>query len=253
MNNVESIVEFRGVHKRFGHVIALQDINCRFRSGQITALVGDNGAGKSTLIKIICGVFAPDQGELRFEGKPTVWRSPDEARRAGVETVYQDLALVDSLSISRNFFLGKEPRRYRGLPVLDRAKMNRDALAGVADLGVQLADPDQLVGNLSGGQRKSIAIARSLYFQPKLLILDEPTAALSIKESRSVLEHVQAVKARGISVIFITHNIHLVYPIADQFLLLDQGHKIGEVDKQQVTAENLIEMILTGKSDRRTK
>ena len=246
MNDAASIVEFRSVWKRFGQVTALADVSCRFTAGQITALVGDNGAGKSTLIKTICGVFAPDEGQFTFEDRPARWNSPDDARRAGVETVYQDLALVDCLSVARNFFLGKEPSLFRGLPWLDHGKMKRDALAGVAELGVTLTSADQPVGQLSGGQRKSIAIARSLYFQPKLLILDEPTAALSIKESRSVLDHVLAVKSRGISVIFITHNIHLVYPIADRFLVLDQGRKIAEVDKSEVTPEDLIETILSG-------
>ena len=244
MSQQKAIVEFSGVWKRFGQVTALQDVSCSFTAGQITALVGDNGAGKSTVVKTICGVFAPDDGVFTFEGQPAHWHSPDDARRAGVETVYQDLALVDCLSVARNFFLGKEPRRFRGFPWLDHVKMRRDALAGVAELGVNLASADQPVERLSGGQRKSIAIARSLYFQPKLLILDEPTAALSIKESRSVLDHVRAVKSRGISVIFITHNIHLVYPIADRFLVLDQGQKIAEVEKEEVTPEDLIEVVL---------
>ena len=243
MSDQSPIVEFRGVRKRFGRLEALQGVDCAIPRGKITALVGDNGAGKSTLVKIICGAHRPTAGQFIFEGRQVSWANPEEARRNGIETVYQDLALVDQLSVGRNFFLGKEPRR-RGL--LDHQRMNQDALVGVAELGIKLDDPSRPVGHLSGGQRKSIAIARSLYFQPKLLILDEPTAALSIKESRIVLDHVAEVRQRGIPVIFITHNIHLIYPIADRFLLLDQGRKLCEVDKADATPEELIDAIVYG-------
>ena len=243
-----TIVEFRDVHKRFGNVQALRGVNCKIASGKVTALVGDNGAGKSTFIKIICGVHPPDSGQFLFRGQKAHWQSPDEARQAGVETVYQDLALVDSLSISRNFFLGKELRRWGRFGPLDHRRMNQDALQGVASLGIKLEDAERTVAKLSGGQRKSIAIARSLYFQPNLLVLDEPTAALSIKESQIVLEHVDEVRSRGISVIFISHNIHLIYPLADRFLLLDQGKVLLEVDKHDVTPQDLIDAIVNGQS-----
>ena len=244
MSSRQPIVEFRQVKKRFGNVEALRGISCDIPSGKVTALVGDNGAGKSTLIKIICGVHPPDTGEFCFEGQPAHWNNPDEARKAGVETVYQDLALVDSLSISRNFFLGKEPRRGGRFGPLDRDRMRKEALAGIASLGITLDDADRSVAKLSGGQRKSIAIARSLHFQPRLLILDEPTAALSIKESNIVLEHVAEVRERGISVIFISHNLHLIYPVADRFLVLDQGKILADVDKRAVSPEDLIEAII---------
>ena len=214
--------------------------------GQITALIGDNGAGKSTLIKILCGVHQQDEGQMTFDGAYTQWNSPDEARRQGIETVYQDLALVDSMSIARNFFLAKEPLKNSILGTLDKKKMGIDALDAVRKLGIELKDPRKLVCDLSGGERKSIAIARSLYFKPKLLILDEPTAALSVKESRIVLEHVEAVKHLGIPVIFISHNIHHVYPISDRFIVLDRGKIIGDVDKSNVTVDDLIHAIVTG-------
>ena len=241
---LEPIVQMTGIVKRFGRLEALKGVDCTFYKGQITALVGDNGAGKSTLTKILCGVFAPDEGRLLFDGEEVYWRNPVEARNAGIETVYQDLALVDSLSVSRNFFLGKEPLMAGFF--LNRRKMNREALAAVADLGIRLTDPHCPVSDLSGGQRKSIAIARSLYFKPKLLILDEPNAAISIKESRILLEHVELVRGKGIPVIFITHNIHHVYPVADRFILLEQGSKIADVGKHEVTPEELIEAIVTG-------
>jgi simple sugar transport system ATP-binding protein len=240
------IVALTNVTKRYGHVEVLKGVTCKMYKGQITALVGDNGAGKSTLIKIICGVHQADTGEVIFDGSPTRWKSPEEARRNGIETVYQDLALVDSMSIARNFFLAKEPLKNKLLGILDREKMGRDALEAIRTLGISLNDPNKLVSDLSGGERKSIAIARSLYFKPKLLILDEPTAALSIRESRIVLEHVQAVKNMGISVIFIGHNIHHVYPIADRCIILDRGQIIGDVEKTQVTVDDVINAIVTG-------
>ena len=217
MSSRQPIVEFRQVKKRFGNVEALRGISCDIPSGKVTALVGDNGAGKSTLIKIICGVHPPDTGEFCFEGQPAHWNNPDEARKAGVETVYQDLALVDSLSISRNFFLGKEPRRGGRFGPLDRDRMRKEALAGIASLGITLDDADRSVAKLSGGQRKSIAI---------------------------VLEHVAEVRERGISVIFISHNLHLIYPVADRFLVLDQGKILADVDKRAVSPEDLIEAII---------
>lgn len=242
----KTIVELNHIQKRYDFVEVLQDISCKIYDGQITALVGDNGAGKSTLIKIICGAHKPDAGELIFDGKATLWSSPDQARSEGVETVYQDLALVDSMSITRNFFLAKEKLRNPLLQTLDMPTMAVDALAAVRNLGIDLKDADKLVCDLSGGERKSIAIARSLYFKPKLLILDEPTAALSIKESRIVLEHVHAVKEKGIPVIFISHNIHHVYEIADRFIVLDHGRIIGDAAKTDVTPDDLIHAVVTG-------
>ena len=159
--------------------------------GKVTALVGDNGAGKSTLIKIVCGVHPPDEGELYFNGEQVDWNDPNDARSAGVEIVYQDLALVDSLSIARNFYLGKELRCWGRWGPLDKKGMRREALERIAGLGILLEDADRSIAKLSGGQRKSIAFARSLHFQPRMPILDEPTAALSIKESNIVSEHVE--------------------------------------------------------------
>jgi simple sugar transport system ATP-binding protein len=243
----QPIVEFRDVHKNYGHVTVLRGVSCTMFQGEVTALVGDNGAGKSTLIKIICGAHQQDSGQLFFEGRETRWNNPVEARQAGVETVYQDLALVDSLSIARNFFLGKEPLRNGWLKTLDQPKMQADALAAIRELGIELKNPRRLVSDLSGGERKSIAIARSLYFRPKLLILDEPIAALSIKESKIVLDHLEEVKARGIPVIFITHNVHQVYSIADRFILLERGCILAEVEKERTTAEELIEAVISGR------
>lgn len=243
--NTGPIVELVNVKKRFGQVNALRGVTCDFHRGEVTALVGDNGAGKSTLTKILCGVYPPDEGRFLFDGVDRHWSNPVEAREAGIETVYQDLALVESMSIARNFFLAKEIKK--GFGILDHQKMAADALEGVRDLGINLPDANRAVQFLSGGQRKSIAIARSLYFKPKMLILDEPTAALSIKESNVVLEHVAEVRNRGIPVVFITHNIHLIYPVADRFVILEQGRKIGDATKDEVTPDELIESIVTGK------
>ncbi len=203
-------------------------------------LLGDNGAGKSTLIKILVGYEKSDEGEIYFEGKKVSFNSPKEAREMGIETVYQDLALVNLLPIWRNFFLGRE--LIKGI-TLSIDEMRRITSEYLKEIGIFVRSPDEAVFFLSGGERQAIAIARAMYFGAKLLILDEPTAALSIGETRKVLEHIKNVRERGLSVIFISHNIYHVYEVADRLVILEKGIKVGDFKKEDVTPQEIMNMI----------
>lgn len=242
------LLEMRGIIKRFGHVEALRGVDFHVNRAEIVGLVGDNGAGKSTLVKIIVGVYQPDEGEMYFEGRRVQFKSPREARDAGIEIVYQHLALIDLLSISRNIFLGREPVKKIGpLTILDKHMMKNEAWRILQDIGVRrIRSPEERVAKLSGGERQSVAIGRAMHFKAKLLILDEPTAALSVRETRRVLDHILEVKEQGVSVIFITHNIYHVYEVADRIVVLDHGRKIADLVKSKVTPEEVIEIIRTG-------
>lgn len=247
MSGNDLLVRMEGISKRFGTVQALKDVDFDVTYQEVMGLVGDNGAGKSTLIKVLTGVFPPDKGEIYFEGKKVDIRSPRGARDLGIETVYQDLALIPLMSISRNFFLGREPvQRIGPLNLLDRRAMDRTVQEVLAEIGIQVRSPDEEVAALSGGERQSVAIGRAVHFGAKLLILDEPTASLSIKESHRVLDYVLEAKERGLSIIFITHNIYHVYSVADRFTLLEHGRKVAEFAKGDVAADDIIEIIRSG-------
>jgi simple sugar transport system ATP-binding protein len=241
------LVEMQGITKSFGHVLALDNVTFTVGPREVIGLLGDNGAGKSTLIKILTGLYPPDDGSIRFEGQPVRFQSPSDARALGIETVYQDLALVRLMSIDRNFFLGREPVRPVGpFKFLDKARMAsvcREVLEGI---GITVRSTRDEVGTLSGGERQSISIGRAVYFGVKLLILDEPTSALSVKETEKVLGYVTEAKTRGLSVIFITHNIYHVYPVADRFSILSHGGKLGDFSKAEVTPEQISRMLVTG-------
>jgi len=240
----EYLVEMRGIKKSFGRVQALKGVDFHVRRQEIVGLLGDNGAGKSTLIKILVGYHQPDEGEIYFEGKRVFFKSPWDSRKVGIETVYQDLALVNLMPIWRNFFLGREIiRRIGPVKVLDVGKMKKIAREVLRDIGIFIRSPDETVAFLSGGERQAVAIARAIHFGAKLLILDEPTAALSVGETRKVLEHILEAKKQGISVIFITHNIYHVYEVADRLVLLEKGEKIGDYDKKAVTPEKVMDII----------
>ena len=248
MRETIPLAKMVNIEKYFGAVQALEKVNIEVRSGEILGLLGDNGAGKSTLIKILAGVFPPDRGEIFFENKRINFASPKDARAMGIETVHQALSLVDIMSISRNFFLGREPTRRMGLiHLLDRKKMNKECEKAVTGLGVRVRSPNEFVSILSGGERQAISIGRAMHFKVKLLILDEPLAALSVRETREVLRQVEKVRESGVSVIFITHNVYHVYPVAERFVMLDRGIKIGEVYKKDASPEDIIEIIATGK------
>ena len=243
----QPLVQMVKISKSFGTVQALKDVDFDVHHQEVMGLVGDNGAGKSTLIKILTGVYPPDSGEIYFEGKKVKISSPKDARDLGIETVYQDLALIPLMSISRNFFLGREPvKRLGPFRLLDKRRMDETVKEALAEIGIRVRSPDEEVAVLSGGERQSVAIGRAMHFGAKLLILDEPTAALSIKESQKVLDFVLEAKERGLSIIFITHNIYHVYSVADRFTILEHGRKVAVLRKDEVSAEEIIEIIRSG-------
>jgi simple sugar transport system ATP-binding protein len=238
------LVEMRNIHKWFGAVHALKGVDFAVKHGEIVGLVGDNGAGKSTLVKCLIGVYQPDEGEIYFEGKKVKIDSPKKARELGIEMVFQDQALVPDLSIYRNIFLGREPKKY--LMFLNKKLMMEKSLEALQQLGVQIRDVFTPVRFLSGGEQQATAIARAMLFKAKLIILDEPTNALSVKEAQRVLEFIKQLKQEGIACIFITHNIHHVYSIADRIVILNRGKKVGDFNRDDVTIDDVIKLIVTG-------
>lgn len=241
-----SLVEVKNIAKRFGHVEALTDVSFQVERGRVLALLGDNGAGKSTIIKILSGVYQPDQGEIRWEGQPARLTSPHDAYELGIATVFQDLAMVDEINIYRNMFLGREREVLRGrwpFRWIDRTKARAEAEKAIAAVGIRIRSADERVDQLSGGQRQSIAIARAVHFSAKLLILDEPTSALSIRQQEQVLETIDAVRRRGLGVIFISHNIHHVMPVADRIVVLRHGQTIADLDRSEVSPEEISALI----------
>ena len=242
-----ALVEVRGIGKRYGTIIALRDVSMRVDAGSVTCVLGDNGAGKSTLIKILAGVHQHDAGELLIDGTPVQLTGPRDALDRGVATVYQDLALVPLMSVWRNFFLGAEPTRGWGpFRRFDIAAARRMTTAELAAMGIDIRDPDQPVGTLSGGERQSVAIARAIHFGARVLILDEPTSALGVKQAGLVLRHVVAARDRGLAVIFITHNPHHAYPVGDRFLVLNRGRSIANVAKAEIGREELTRLMAGG-------
>ena len=242
--SVTPLVKMENIVMKFGRVVALDNVDFDVRPQEIMALMGDNGAGKSTLIKILTGIYAPTSGQIRFEGEVVQISNPRRARALGIETVYQDLALVNLMSIGRNFFLGREPICQVGpLPCLNMSCIDRDTRRSLADIGIAVRSANDKVGTLSGGERQSIAIGRAVHFGMKLLILDEPTSALSVAESRKVLEYTLNAKERGMSVIFITHNIHHVTQVADRYTVIRHGKNVGTYDRDQVTADDISDLI----------
>jgi simple sugar transport system ATP-binding protein len=240
-------IEARAVSKYFGHVIALKDISVDVKPGEVMCLLGDNGAGKSTLIKLLSGVFAPDEGTLVVDGQEVRFRSPRQAADAGIATVFQDLATIPLLSIARNFFLGREPTIAFGpLKLFDKRTADRVAREEMRKIGIDIRDPEQPVGTLSGGERQCLAIARAVYFGAKVLILDEPTSALGVKEAAKVLRYIVQARERGLGVIFITHNSHHAFAIGDRFTVLNRGHSMGTLKKDATTRHELETMMAGG-------
>jgi simple sugar transport system ATP-binding protein len=241
------LLEVRNVTRRFGNVIALNDISMTVYPGEVMCLLGDNGAGKSTLIKIFSGVYPPSEGTYLVEGKEARLSSPRDALALGIATVYQDLAMIPLMSISRNFFLGSEPAKGWGpFKRFDITTANEITLVELAKMGIHIRDTEQAVGTLSGGERQSVAIARAVHFGAKVLILDEPTAALGVKEAGVVLRYIAQARTRGLGVIFITHNVHHAYPIGDRFTILNRGRSYGTFSKADVTREEVVSMMAGG-------
>ncbi len=242
-----NLIEVDSLSKRFGNVVALKDVSALVRAGEVTCVLGDNGAGKSTLIKILSGLYQPDGGEYRVDGKPVRFSSPREALEAGIATVYQDLAMVPLMSVWRNFFLGSEIQQ--GVPPfrrIDVVQSKKTVVDELGKMGIVIRDPEQEVGTLSGGERQSVAIARAVYLGARVLILDEPTAALGVKQAGVVLRYVVEAKRRGLGVILITHNPHHAYPVGDHFVILRRGEVFGDYRKKDLPLEQLVQMMAGG-------
>ena len=250
MIDEKPLIEMKGVSKRFGRIQAVRSVDFAVPHKTIVGLLGDNGAGKSTLVNLLLGAYPIDEGAIYFEGEKVQFSSPREARDNGIEPVYQGFGLIDTMSIDRNFFLGREPTR-NGLFskfLLDRKRMRQISQQSLeATIRIKLRASDDPISLLSGGERQSIAIGRAIHFGMKLLILDEPTSALSVREVDRVLECIQEATKRGLSVIFITHNVYHVYAVADKFTILDEGIKIAEFDKKDVNPEEISRVISTGR------
>lgn len=243
------VLEAHDLRKQYGHVVALDGADFEVRAGEILAVIGDNGAGKSSLIKALSGALVPDAGEIRLDGRPVHFRSPADARRAGIETVYQDLALAPAMSIAENLFLGRELRR-TGLAGsllrrLDHPRMQHEAAQALLALGVNIRAITQPVETLSGGQRQGIAVARSAAFARHVVILDEPTAALGVRESGMVLDLIRRVRDRGLSVVLISHNMPHVFELADRVHIQRLGRRVALVETAAISMTDAV-AVMTG-------
>jgi simple sugar transport system ATP-binding protein len=237
------LVRLTDAGKNYGNIIALQGVTLDVGASEVTCVLGDNGAGKSTLIKIIAGLHQHTHGTYEVEGENVKFGSPREALDRGIATVYQDLAVVPLMPVWRNFFLGNEVRKG---PAMDLAAMRKMAKQELLDMGIDLRDVEQPIGTLSGGERQCVAIARAVHFGAKVLILDEPTAALGVKQSGVVLRYIIQAKERGLGVIFITHNPHHAYPVGDNFLILKRGRSLGYWPKNEITMGELTGLMAGG-------
>jgi len=242
-------MEARGLIKRYGHVTAMDGVDFELKPGEILAVIGDNGAGKSTLIKALSGALVPDEGEMFLDGKPVKFRNPVDARRQGIETVYQDLAVAPAMTIAENLFLGREIRRpgILGslLQLLDKKKMQADAIAHMKDLQIGIRSMKQAVETLSGGQRQGVAVARSSAFARHVVIMDEPTAALGVKESNMVLDLIRRVRDKGLPVILISHNMPHVFEVADRIHIQRLGRRAALVSTREIKMPDAV-AIMTG-------
>jgi len=247
MTDVSPLIDVDNISKYFGRVIALKDVSTQVRAGEVLCLLGDNGAGKSTLIKCLSGAHKPDEGGIRMEGEEVDFDSPREALDRGIATVYQDPAMIPLMSIARNFFLGAEPTTgwgpFRRFDLEQAARVTRKELS---KLGIDIRDTTQPVGTLSGGERQSVAIARAIYFGAEVLILDEPTSALGVKEAGVVLRYIARARSQGLGIVFITHNVHHAYPIGDRFTILDRGQSYGTFPKEEISREEVLHMMAGG-------
>jgi len=243
------VLEAKGLMRRYGHVTALDGADLDLRAGEILAVIGDNGAGKSSLIKALSGALSLDAGEIRLDGKPVHFRSPSDARRAGIETVYQELAVAPAMTIAENLFLGRELTRFgaigKWLRILDKRRMIEEAKAAMADLKIGIRSMTQAVETLSGGQRQGVAVARSAAFARHVIIMDEPTAALGVKEGNTVLELIRRVRDRGLAVILISHNIPHVFELADRIHIARLGKRVAVVNPKKISMSDTV-AVMTG-------
>jgi simple sugar transport system ATP-binding protein len=247
MSDPAHLLAAEGISKYYGNIVALRDVSLHVDAGEVTCILGDNGAGKSSLIKILSGVHAQDEGRLLVDGEEVTFASPRDARGRGIATVYQDLAMVPLMSIWRNFFLGAEPMRRIGPIRRFDSKLARNTVREqLHEMGIDIRDPDQPVGTLSGGERQSVAIARAVYFGARVLILDEPTSALGVRQAGVVLRYILQARDRGVAVIFITHNPHHAYPVGDRFVILNRGRSLGTFVKSQLDRQELVRLMAGG-------
>jgi simple sugar transport system ATP-binding protein len=241
------IVAMQGIEKHFGPVIALNGVSFDVRPGECHCLLGDNGAGKSTFIKTMSGVHKPTRGEILFEGKRMDFASPRDAMEAGIATVYQDLAMIPLMSVTRNFWMGREPvRRVGPFNFIDFKHANDVTMEEMRKMGINLRSPDQAVGTLSGGERQTVAIARAVHFGAKVLILDEPTSALGVRQTANVLSTIDKVRKTGIGIVFITHNVRHAMAVGDRFTVLNRGKTLGTAQRGQITPEDLQDLMAGG-------
>jgi simple sugar transport system ATP-binding protein len=238
------LIEVQNVSKLFGPVVALAGVSMTVNAGEVHCLLGDNGAGKSTLIKTLSGCYQPSDGQLVIEGQAVTFTSPRDALDRGVATVFQDLAMIPLLSVTRNFFMGREPAKRKGpFAFIDMKHADDVTREQMKKIGIDIRDPQQAVGTLSGGERQCVAIARAVYFGAKVLILDEPTSALGVAQTSMVLKYVRQVRARGLGVIFITHNVRHAFAVGDRFTILNRGRTLGTYAKAETTLDNLQTMM----------
>jgi len=241
------LIEMKNIEKHFGSVIALNGVSLEIYPGECHCLLGDNGAGKSTFIKTMSGVHKPTRGEILFEGTPMHFDDPRDAITAGIATVYQDLAMIPLMSVSRNFFMGNEPeKRFGPLKLFDHDYANRVTMEEMHSMGINLRGPEQAVGTLSGGERQTVAIARAVHFGAKVLILDEPTSALGVRQTANVLATIDKVRKQGIAVVFITHNVRHAMAVGDRFTVLNRGQTLGTAQRGQITPDELQDMMAGG-------
>jgi len=239
------LVEMKKISKSFGMVRALQEVDLELYHDEVLGLVGDNAAGKSTLVKILSGVYTPDEGEIFIEGERVKFTSPADSRRLGIEMIYQDLALVPSLSVAGNIFLGMEPvKNLLGMKILDKKRMVEESQQTITKLGMDIKSTRIKTENLSGGQRQTVAVGRAVFFKPRVVIMDEPTAALSVKGIKRVLELVKELKERGISIIFISHRLPNIFAVADRIIILRAGRRVGDRITRDTTSEEIIELMV---------
>ncbi|WP_050526473.1 ATP-binding cassette domain-containing protein [Pseudorhodobacter aquimaris] len=243
----DPIIQMKNIQKHFGSVIALAGVSVDIRGGECHCLLGDNGAGKSTFIKTMSGVHKPTSGEIIFEGKPMNFTRPRDAIEAGIATVHQHLAMIPLMSVSRNFFMGNEPiKKFGPIRLFDHDHANEITMREMKKMGINLRGPDQAVGTLSGGERQTVAIARAVHFGAKVLILDEPTSALGVRQTSNVLATIDKVRKQGIAVVFITHNVRHAMAVGDRFTVLNRGQTHGTAMKGEITPEELQDLMAGG-------
>lgn len=241
------LIELRNIEKHFGAVIALAGVSLSVHPGECHCLLGDNGAGKSTFIKTMSGVHAPTKGQILMDGAEVTFGGTRNAIEAGIATVYQDLAMIPLMSVTRNFWMGREPKKRAGpLNFIDFNTANRVTMEEMAKMGIHLREPNQAVGTLSGGERQTVAIARAVYFGAKVLILDEPTSALGVRQTSNVLATIDKVRKKGIGVVFISHNVRHAMAVGDRFTVLNRGQTLGTAQRGEITPEELQDMMAGG-------